>query len=234
MKAFQPLSSPSNNILDPPCQQTCPETWLPSQTPQKHQQVQKTNWWAFWKGTTGGRSSSLMPPEFLFHSKRKFFWRKNGRLFALFVHCDKKIFLFSIGTEQILKWKKTLPTDPLDLVTTCQCLGASSLVQHSLCGTGAVVLAQKILWCWHRAIQLRNPRAAGSKAVELSPKAAPFPSAQAVADRWQGWQLWLYPTRGWFSLPSACHSPPAFLTNAHAYAIFLEPHSNQKATQARH
>lgn len=88
MKAFQPLASSSNNILDLPCQQTCLETWLPSQTWQKHHQVQKTNWWAFWKGTTRGRSVSVM-----IHSKRKLFRRKNKRLFAvLFIMI--KIFLF--------------------------------------------------------------------------------------------------------------------------------------------
>lgn len=86
MKAFQPLASSSNNILDLPCQQTCLETWLPCQTWQKHYQVQKTNWWAFWKGTTRGRNVSVM-----FHSKRKLFRRKNRRLFAVFVHYDKNL-----------------------------------------------------------------------------------------------------------------------------------------------
>lgn len=86
MKVFQPLASSSNNILDLPCQQTCLETWLPSQTWQKHHQVQKTNWWAFWKGTTRGRSVSV-----IFHSKRKLFRRKNRRLFAVFVHYDKNL-----------------------------------------------------------------------------------------------------------------------------------------------
>lgn len=86
MKTFQPLASSSNNILDLPCQQTCLETWLPSQTWQKHHQVQKTNWWAFWKGTTRGRSVSVM-----IHSKRKLFRRKNRRLFAVFVHYDKNL-----------------------------------------------------------------------------------------------------------------------------------------------
>lgn len=86
MKAFQPLSSPSNNILGLPCQQTRFETWLPSQTCQKHHQVQMTNWWAFWKATTRGRSVSVM-----LHSKRKLFRRKNRRLFAVFVHYDKNL-----------------------------------------------------------------------------------------------------------------------------------------------
>lgn len=85
-----------------------------------------------------------MPPEFLFHSKRKLFWRKNGRLFAPFVHCDKKIFIFSLGTEQILKWKKTLPADPLYLVTTCQCLGAHLEQRHSLPPCS-------LLTVWHRS-----------------------------------------------------------------------------------
>lgn len=124
MKAFQPLASSSNNILDLPCQQTCLETWLSSQTWQKHHQLQKTNWWAFWKGTTRGRSASVM-----IHSKRKLFRRKNRSLFALFVHYDKNL-PFLDRSKYWNGGKGSLVQQ--DLITTSQCVGAHLRQTHSL------------------------------------------------------------------------------------------------------
>lgn len=195
MKAFQPLASSSNNILDLPCQQTCLETWLPSQTWQKHHQVQKTNWWAFWKGTTRGRSISVM-----FHSKRKLFRRKNRRLFAVFVHYDKNLpFLDRIkywnGGKGSPVFCRIWSRHPSVLVPTS---GRHSPSRAQ--GTLTVCDSRRGWWClpWrdsqeHQAAQMRNPKAVHSEArlAQPSPKGALFPPAQTGASRWQRWQLQL-------------------------------------------
>lgn len=213
MKAFQPLSSPSNNILDLPCQQTCLETWLPSQTHQKHHQVQKTNWWAFWKRTTRGRSISVM-----LHSKRKLFMRKNRRLFAVFVHYDKNPpFLnrhranieaeentaqCSVGSDHyisVFRYPPQADTQPPPLFR------AHSAVCDGR--RGAIVPAREVPRCQHHAVKLWDPKAIGSQewVAEPSPKGALFPSAQIGAGKWQGWQLGLAPSldSSLFPLPVA-------------------------------
>ena len=43
-----------------------------------------------------------------------------------------KIFLFLTGTEQILKWRKTLPTVQQDLITTSQCFSTHLERTHNL------------------------------------------------------------------------------------------------------
>lgn len=188
MKAFQPLSSPSNNILDLPCQQTCLETWLPSQTCQKHHHVQKTNWWAFWKGTTRGRSISVV-----LHSKRKLFRIKNRRHFSVFVHyCKNLPFLgrhrtniemeentahCSAGSDHCISvfryppWADTQPP-PLFGCVWWQQRGSGAR-------SGSTALQRQ-------AVQLRDSKAVGSEAwvTQPSSKGALFPSAQTGASRW--------------------------------------------------
>lgn len=208
MKAFQPLASPSNNILDLPCQQTCLETWLPSQTWEKHRQVQKTNWWAFWKETTRGRSVSVM-----FHSKRKLFRRKNKRFFAVFVHYYQNLLFLDRkkywnGGKGSPLFSRIWSRHPSVFVPTSGRHTASSCVR----GTFPVCDSSRGWWCLpcrysheHRAAQMRNPKAVHSEAwlAEPSPKGALFPPAQTGASRWQRWRLQLDPSldRSLFPLP---------------------------------
>lgn len=208
MKAFQPLASPSNNILDLPCQQTCLETWLPSQTWQKHHQVQKTNWWASGKG----------PPE-----EGAFLWcstvkenslgeRTGGFLLCLFIMIKIFLFLTEANIEMEEKAAHCSAGSDHDISACRFSPWADTQPPPTSRAYSLWVTVAEGWWClpWrysheHQPAQMRNPKAAGSEAwlAEPPPKEALFPPAQTGASRWQGWQLQLDPSldSSLFSLP---------------------------------
>lgn len=127
MKAFQPLSSPSNNILGLPCQQRrvlrrdCHPKLARNITKYKRQIDEPSG-----KGPPE-EGASLWCSTVKENSLGE---RIGGFLLCLFIMI--KIFLFLTGTEQILKRRKTLPTVQQNLITTSQCFRSHLEQAHNL------------------------------------------------------------------------------------------------------